>query len=548
MERTEINKLTATVSASPRRAIHTARIAYVISGQVSIDDVLTQLQQNTRLVVEPARVVRRTFYDTFDWRLYADNAVLEERQDGKQRTLLWHNLEAGDRGTQIASPAPPRFVKDLPTGQFRQRLERVVEMRELMPVLQISTKTRALRMLDKIDKTVVRLVVEEGTARRHRRGKAHPLADRISVLPLRGYQKPFAKIISKLEKMGLTPATEDPVLTALALVGHTPGDYSSKLNLQLEPDLRSDQAIRIVLQRLLDIMLANEAGTLAGTDTEFLHDFRVAVRRTRSALSQIKAVLPLRVLNRYQNEFAWLGEITSPLRDLDVYLLKFDDYRDSLPESVRADIEPLRDFLLRQRQTEHKALTKALSSARYRRLIKRWREFLKQPVNERSTLKNASRPIIDLARERIWRTYRRILKEGEAIDTDTAAEALHDLRKSCKKLRYLMEFFQSLFPPEKIKKLIKTLKSLQENLGDFQDYEVQVMTLKQFSQRMVAEAAAPAATLLTMGMLIEGLERRQQQARDEFADRFQQFALPKNRARFQTLFAAPKATKRVGDA
>ncbi len=161
-------------------------------------------------------------------------------------------------------------------------------------------------------------------------------------------------------------------------------------------------------------------------------------------------------------------------------------------------------------------------------------------MNERSTLKNARRPIVDVARERIWKAYRGIIKEGQAIEADTPAAALHDLRKSCKKLRYLMEFFQSLFPAEKIKELIKTLKVLQENLGDFQDYEVQVTTLKQFSQRMVAEAAVPTTTLLAMGMLIEGLERRQQQARDEFAGRFRQFALPKNHAHFRALFAAPK--------
>ena len=70
---------------------------------------------------------------------------------------------------------------------------------------------------------------------------------------------------------------------------------------------------------------------------------------------------------------------------------------------------------IRHQKIEHKALVKALDSARYRRLIRSWRNFLEQPVNERSTLNNAGRPVIEVACERIWRIYRRAIREGDAI-------------------------------------------------------------------------------------------------------------------------------------
>ncbi|MGB5427663.1 MAG: CHAD domain-containing protein, partial [Gammaproteobacteria bacterium] len=270
----------------------------------------------------------------------------------------------------------------------------------------------------------------------------------------------------------------------------------------------------------------------------FLHDFRVAIRRTRSALSQIKAVFPKQIVARYKTEFAWLGQITTPSRDLDVYLLTFDEYRNSLPVSMQADIEPLRDFLIRHQKIEHRVLVKALDSARYRRIVTNWRSFLEQPVNERSTLKNAGRPVLDVACERIWRMYRVALKEGNAINAESPAEALHELRKTCKKLRYLMEFFQSLYPSSDIKELIRILKTLQDNLGDFQDYEVQVSTLKDFSHQMVAEGQVPPDTLLAMGILIDALERRQHQAREEFSGRFAEFSQPHNQERFRKLFAS----------
>jgi CHAD domain-containing protein len=143
-----------------------------------------------------------------------------------------------------------------------------------------------------------------------------------------------------------------------------------------------------------------------------------------------------------------------------------------------------------------------------------------------------------VANERIWRVYRRALKEGGAIGPETPAEDLHELRKTCKKLRYLMEFFQSLYPAEEIKLLIKALKVLQENLGEFQDLEVQGSQLKCFSQQMMEESRVSAATLLAMGMLVADLMKRQHQAREGFATRFKAFTEPSTRALFKKLFAA----------
>jgi CHAD domain-containing protein len=515
------------------------RTDYIIPDQLDANAVAADLCEQLQFSVEHARQEQRTYYDSFDWRLYDNNTVLEECLDGRQRMLMLRPLNSNKPLAAARLPRRAAFIQDLPPGPLRDDLAPVLEMRELLPLARIRVRVRSLRMLNKDNKTIARVLIEENTLQIRKGARARRLAGRVILLPVKGYRKPVAQITDRLDALQLLPDAQDPMLDALAIIGITPGDYSSKLNLHLDPDMRADQATRIILHCLLDTLLMNEAGTRKGTDTEFLHDFRVAVRRTRSALGQIKGVLPRRVLNRYQREFAWLGQVTGNTRDLDVYLLNFDAYRNSLPASMQADIEPLRDFLHRHWQSEHKALVRALDSARYRRLVGNWRSFLEQPVNERSTLPNARRPAYEVACKRIWRIYKRILKEGRAIGPDTPAEALHELRKSAKKLRYLMEFFLTLFPAGKIKRLINVLKNLQNNLGDFQDFEVQVLTLKQFSQQMVEENMAPAATLLAMGMLIEGLERRQQQAREEFSKCFSTFSLPENQVRFRTMFATP---------
>jgi CHAD domain-containing protein len=524
------NKITETVNM---------RTNYLIPDHLDASAVEARLCKQLPFSVEPVRKELRTYYDSFDWRLFGKKTVLEDCLDGRQHILLLRALNSGKPLAREWLARRPAFIDDLPPGRLRDKMAPVLEMRELQPLARVRSRVRNLRLLNKEDKTVARVQIEESSLQTRKGARARHLAGRVILLPVRGYLKPAAQITEQLEAMQLEADTQDPLVTVLSEAGLTPGDYSSKLNLQLEPDMRADQATRIILHRLLDVIEVNEAGTRTGTDTEFLHDFRVAVRRTRSALGQIKGVLPLPVLTRYKREFAWLGKLTGNTRDLDVYLLTFDHYRNSLPDSMQADIEPLREFLQRHWQIEQKTMVKALDSARYRRLLSSWRKFLETPVRQRSTLPNARRPVYEIACKRIRRVYKLILKEGRAIEADTPAEALHELRKTAKKLRYLMEFFQSLFPAGRIKRLINILKALQDNLGDFQDFEVQVQTLKRFSEQMVEEDAVPARTLLAMGMLIEGLERRQHQARVEFSERFTAFSLPDNQARFQELFAPP---------
>ena len=91
-------------------------------------------------------------------------------------------------------------------------------------------------------------------------------------------------------------------------------------------------------------------------DTEFLHDFRVSVRRTRSCLGHIKRVFPPGEVEEFRKEFAWLGSLTGPTRDMDVYLLKMSDYRLTLPEPVQRDLRPLEEFLARLRKVKRLAV------------------------------------------------------------------------------------------------------------------------------------------------------------------------------------------------
>ncbi len=114
-------------------------------------------------------------------------------------------------------------------------------------------------------------------------------------------------------------------------------------------------------------------------------------------------------------------------------------------------------------------MLRCLRSERFQRLVDDWRSFLEGPQTLDTGSPNGFRPILELASERIARAFARVLLKGEVVTPDSPAEALHRLRISCKKLRYLTTLFRSLFPAKRLDPIIVELKRLQDHLGEFND-------------------------------------------------------------------------------
>lgn len=305
--------------------------------------------------------------------------------------------------------------------------------------------------------------------------------------------------------------------------GHRLGGESPGLCISLDGRMRADAAIRIILCTLRQAMLDNLDGTRRDLDPKFLHDFRVAVRRTRSCLSQIKNVLPVEEVEPFRRELSWLGEITGPTRDLDVHLQKLRDDIDELPKPARIELSPLIEYLQRQQREEQERLAALLSSDRYEQFVSRWGRFLERPDPIETEPRDAARPIAEIASERIARSFSQVVRRGRGIGSRTKSSKLHRLRIECKKLRYLLEFFRSLHDPEELGPPLRLLKRLQDCLGDFNDLEVQQESLQRFAHRMGQEGFVPAGLFLAAGRLVERLASRQEGQRRRFAQRFAEF-------------------------
>jgi len=178
-----------------------------------------------------------------------------------------------------------------------------------------------------------------------------------------------------------------------------------------------------------------------------------------------------------------------------------------------------------------------LNSERYARILSDWEEFLNEPVPEILEAANATMSIIDLAQWRIVKRYRRIIKDGKFLLEHPQAELMHALRIECKKLRYLIEFFASLFPAKKIRQLIDQLKRLQDNLGDFNDLSVQQEYLLNIAEELPINNKESKRALIATGSLVESLADRQRQVQEDFAETFTNFASPENQELYQQLYA-----------
>jgi len=359
----------------------------------------------------------------------------------------------------------------------------------------------------------------------------------VRLLPVRGYEVELRELASFFGREMEWPAAPPCLFEeALAAVGREPGDYSSKLDLSLRGEQMALDAMRKIFRHLLDTLERNIEGTRADLDSEFLHDLRVATRRTRSALTQVKRVLPDAIVEEYKQRFAWLGQITGPTRDLDVFLLELPHYRASLPDAMAPDLDALESHLRKAQAREQASLKRKLASAEMRALLADWHAVLDAESLPGEPGWFADLPIERVASQRIWQMYKKVRKAGRAVTEESPPEAMHELRKDCKKLRYLIEFFRSLYPAKELKGLVKALKALLDNLGQFQDLEVQADKLREFAADFSPDDPERLPTVMAIGALVADLLRHQQAAHARFAACFAAFDAPGNRARYTRLF------------
>ncbi|MBY6114781.1 CHAD domain-containing protein [Mameliella alba] len=442
------------------------------------------------------------------------------------------------RGREIhQETGAPGFAADMPDGPVAQVLTKaVMALRSFLPLGNGELISQSLTLLDDEDKT---------RARCHLRVLRAAEGQQVSLVRLerlRGYDRDFERLEAHLaaaSEIGpLTPRAAVETLFPRATA------YEPKPTVDMGPDTPAFAASAAIIAAHLPVARANEDGIIADHDSEFLHDYRVALRKIRSVVSLFKGVYSHEQAEALKARFSALMAVTGRLRDLDVYLIERPHYLEMVPQDLRPGVDLLFDRFARQRRTAHRALCRHLQSDDYQAEFKALEKLFAKPGKRLEPGPEADHPGLDYAQRLIRKRYRKVRRIARAIDADTPDEEVHELRIQCKKLRYLMEFFAPLFGQGQMKPLIKSLKKLQDNLGTFNDCVVQQESLATVLANLRgADAATQMEIARSVGALTTVLHQRQDAERARVMATFAAFDSEETRAGFKALFAKKEAAE-----
>jgi len=480
------------------------------------------------LVSQTPKTSNWILYDNADWALWRAGALLLR----SGRDFVWQY--SGNRLAVRVRRKQVRFWRDFPEGRLQQRLRPLLGVRALLDQAQVQWVDQEVALCNSDYKMVARLLLQKLELEQQHRDISG-CCWHIKLQPLRGYGDEFEQIAGHLdtilgsESWGRQTGEGEGLIDQRLLrrAGLQPAQLQAK-TFGIAPGEQAEPAVRrlalIHLQRAGD----QHWGLVADLDTEFLHQYRVALRKTRSLLALMKAAFPEPKRQQWKTQLSELARATNQVRDLDVFLLSEPDYRQLLPVDFAEGLDQLFSQCRRQRQQAFRRLRSFVQSKDYAQKFDGLTASFSEPPEFATDL--ATRPIKPVVDDQILRRYRKICRRIARLDDDSPPEQLHQLRIAGKKLRYLMEFFAELYPEKPMAKNIKATKKVQSLLGDFNDYSVQIAFLRERLDRTESPALAAA-----VNGLIAVLYQQQSALRADLAETLRAFCTDARRRKLEQL-------------
>ena len=496
-------------------------LQYVVGGQTTMQALKKAIKQDLRTKEVSPVIVRRAFYDTFDWRLYNAGMLLEvEKHKDTHLFTLWDRDKARVR-VMLKLSYIPVFANDFPKSPFRDLLQPIIGVRALLPVADLASTLHTLKVVNKNEKTVVRLVLEENAVFDAVAERSHRLGDRVSVLPLKGYKKDLAKVRDYISTYEDTNITKEDLLTAaLAPLDRYPGDYSIEPSYTFETEEPNGSAIKKMLGSQLRLMRINEDGIKKNIDSGFLHDYRIALRRTRVLLNYSHKVFDETVITSIKKELKWLHTITEDVCDLDEFILELERYKESLTPTQTDLLDDFIDYLYIQHTKAHNNLVAELTGTRYDLFATQYGKFLQSLDTGVEQTKSPENCIAQFVTTEILELYRTVTKTGRRISNDTPLADVKKIRKQCRDLRHLLELSAVLYDEKIIRKISNSVNALHNCLDNFRVVQTQVHAIQNYLDSLDDNARARLDGYNPFFILMNVLERTQHIHRQDYALRF----------------------------
>lgn len=482
------------------------------------------------LVPEASARTTRSYFDTFDWRFHRAGLQLEA-SDGVVSLRDATSAEALASGSWRGE-AEIRYPRDLSPPILRDRVAALAGPRALFEVARARVTAEEVAVRDERGRRVARVRSEAMVVRRA--GNARSL--RVAFVEVGKDARradTHAAIRRALALAGYRPAAGSAYARLLALAGRRPDDYAPRPRIEMAAGAPLGVAMAAIFQHLLAVMARNEPGLERDLDPEFLHDYRVALRRTRTALSEFRGVFSAEEARVFRARFAALSGPTGRVRDVDVHLGLRAPYAAWVPPAFQDGLAPLFDSLERERDARRTELLSLFANREYAALKRDWRRALAALASGRPAGIAAAEPALTAARAAIAKRYARLRAIAHALD-DLDDAALHRARVQGKRLRYVLEFFAHPLGGDALP-AISAVESLQDALGAYHDAGVLQSLLSEEAKKPPSNSRDAVVHGGVIGALTARLDVRRAKARRRAARRLEALTDRKSERMFRRL-------------
>ncbi len=493
--------------------------------------------------LQPAGTSRRrsTFVDTPDLALTRAGAALRLQRHASRWQAVFtrpgHSAAAPDEleAVTVSPPKPPHLRLVLTPGPLRTALCAWAAGRPLQAMLVLDVHRRRIGVHAANEDLIAELLLDRvhAYAPEDQQTPATPSGafEQLTIERRNGQTRDMTRLLHLVsETFHLATPDASPIERGLALLGRPVPPACAEPRVAFDDTVQS--AARTIVGRHLGRLRQQDAGTRIGEDPEALHDLRVALRRLRAAVRVFAPTFPPRWREHLISEMHWLGQITGPVRDLDVQLARIQLYGRALPTGHRAGLTALRTYMDAERTRQRAELLAGLDSRRYFRLLLRLEGFALGRSHTHSRDAAAHEPITQAGAQHVRRAWRRLRRRGNKIKGAPAPEDLHALRIRAKRLRYLLEFLQEL-TGKRGRTLVKRLVRLQDLLGAYHDAVVTAEFVHRYAEGPGTQLGA--AGLLTLGALTNAALRIADEHCREFHQTWRRFSRKRTCNEFRAL-------------
>ncbi len=417
------------------------------------------------------KVLKSIYFDTPDLRLRDLGVTLRVRNDGKcfvQTVKTEAGLENG-----ISNPIEVEAQVESPEPQLERIGDKSLR-RKLSGALSGSTLTRAFETV--VTRTsyklgtgdnLVELALDRGEARAKRRKT--PIREAELEL-IKGDPEVLLGLSEELfagQEVHLSPMTkaERGYRLLLKTPEARPEIVPAKAK---QADVKSGQSCGAAFAQIFRSAAAqivhNRTVVLETDQAEGAHQLRVGLTRLRAAHRALKPLLDTPAFHRLEDDARAIARAVGELRDADVLIEDiYAPVAGAVPD--QQGIEALHRALQSHRAPKQESARQCLQGEQWSRLLLSlalWPAMLET----NPSLQHQS--IDDYAKQALKRRWKKVSKSGRAIER-LELEEKHAMRRSLKKLRYMIEFFAPIFPSKDVKPFVRQLKALQDVFGYVND-------------------------------------------------------------------------------